>query len=67
MAKYIQINDCLGCPFYKEENNVYRNGTVGYVSYCNKLNEEIEFTDKMDTPKIYEKISIQCPLPNLYY
>lgn len=65
MPKVIEITSCLMCPFYKEENNVYRNGTVGYVSTCNSLGKEIAFTDKGDTPpEIYDKPYRECTLNN---
>lgn len=64
--KHIIIKSCNSCPFYKEENNVYRNGTVGYLSTCSvQDNKEIEFTDKMDVPELYSKIHESCNLDNL--
>lgn len=61
MTKTITIQNCLQCPNYSEENNVYRDGSLGYVSKCSKLGE-IEFTDKMDTPNIYDEVHKKCPL-----
>jgi len=65
MAKMIMINNCVGCPYYHAENNVYRNGSVGELAKCAlQHNKEIEFCDKMDTPQLYDKVHIDCPLQN---
>jgi len=62
MLKYIEVSNCLSCPHYSEENNVYRHGTTGYLSLCGALSQEIEFTDKADTPSVYERVAKKCPL-----
>lgn len=60
-SRKIVIETCSACPFYKEENNVMRD-TLGSVSRCTYLDVELEFTDKMNTPKVYDSIHRDCEL-----
>lgn len=63
MKRIIVIETCSQCPFYKEENNYMRHGSVGFLSKCNVQDgKELYFTDKMDVPKSFDEIHESCKL-----
>lgn len=62
MSRIIKFDNCVACPFYSTENNVYRDGTVGYTSNCQMQGKEIDFTDKMDVTNLFEVVHKDCPL-----